>query len=149
MGNPGSQARVGVEERLHPVLVASKDHDELVPLVLNDLQVAEPVQQIRHQQSHGGLPGSRGAGEAHVQVGPGRGEPELLPDPVDQQQRPDLLNPPLHRHQADELPVESSENLVHRGRPALGGERDHGLRGKPPTPVAPAGPAVAGRYPPG
>ena len=76
--------RRGVPDVLADQVVAG-DRDQ-VPAA----QVAEPVQQVGHPQRDRRLAGAGAAGEAHVQGRPGGGEPEPLPDPVDQQQRRDL-----------------------------------------------------------
>jgi len=101
-------------------------------------QVAEPVQQIGHPQRHRGLTGARIAGEAHVQVRPGRFQAEPLPHPVDQQERGDLLDLLLHRNQPDQLIVQGGEHLVDARRPPLLGKGHRGVRaqrlGAPPAP---------------
>jgi hypothetical protein len=74
-------------------------------------QVAELAQQLAHVRGHGRLARARAAGEAHVQAGPGRGEPVAAPEPVDEQQRRDLPDPVLDRRQADELAVQPAEQL--------------------------------------
>ena len=191
--DPGSQAGVGLEEDIHPVLVARENHDELVPLVLHHLkqdldrllaeilaviglvergslvdeqhpahravkhppglrrrlahiladevvahgvhklsllQVAELVQQAGHEQPDRRLSGAWGAGEAHMQIGPGRHQAEPLPHPVDEKERTDLLHLLLHRYQADQLAVERGEHVVDGRGLALGGEGDHRVRRK-------------------
>jgi hypothetical protein len=95
-------------------------------------QVAEPVQKFRHPQGHGGLPGPGRSGEAHVQVGAGRGQAELVPGPVDQEQGRDLLYFPLGRHQPDQVPVEGLEDVLDVARAPLGREGD-GSVGRAPT----------------
>jgi len=91
-------------------------------------QVAEPVQQITHLQRHRGFPGTRLAGKAHVQVRPRGGEAELLPHPIHEQQRGDLLDLLLDRQQADQLPVKGGEHLVDARLPALVPEADRRVR---------------------
>jgi hypothetical protein len=91
-------------------------------------QVTEPEQQVGHLQRHGGLPGARIPGKAHVQVGSGGVEAEPVPDPVDQQQRGDLLDLLLHRDQADQLVVQGGEHVLDVRRLPLLGEGD-GLLG--------------------
>jgi hypothetical protein len=91
-------------------------------------QVTEPEQQVGHLQRHGGLAGARIPGKAHVQVGPGGVEAEPVPDPVDQQQRGDLLDLLLHRDQADQLIVQGGEHVLDVRRLPLLGEGD-GLLG--------------------
>jgi hypothetical protein len=63
-----------------------------------------------------------------VQVGPGRGKAELVPGPVDQEKRRDLLYFPLHRHQPDQVPVEGIEDVTDVCRAPLGREGDSGIR---------------------
>jgi hypothetical protein len=91
-------------------------------------QVAQAVQQISHLQCDSGLPGSRRAGEAHVQVRPGCGQAELLPDPVDQQQRRDLLYLLLHRDETDQFVVQGGEDVVDARGAALVGQGHRGVR---------------------
>src|ERR1700735_2854467 len=83
------------------------------------LGVPEPVQQLRHPQRDRGLAGAGRAGEAHVQVGPRRGQPVALPGLVDEEQRGDLLHPLLDRREADELAVELLDDVVDAGQLAL------------------------------
>jgi hypothetical protein len=62
-----------------------------------------------------------------VQSGPRRGEAELLPDPVDQQQRSDLFDLLLHREEADQFAVQAGEHVIDaRGRTLLR-QRDRGF----------------------
>jgi hypothetical protein len=84
-----------------------------------------------------------------VQVWPGGLEAESLPGPVHQEQQRDVLDPPLHGHQADQVAVECAEHFVDAGGLALLGEHDQGVRGKHAAP--PVGLAVPGcrRTPPG
>ena len=65
---------------------------------LTALQVTKTMQEISHPQRDSGLARPGGTSETHVQVRPGCRQPEPLPDPVDQEQRPDLLYPFLYRH---------------------------------------------------
>jgi hypothetical protein len=88
------------------------------------LQVAEPVQQAGHLQGHRGLPRSRVTGEAHVQVGPGSIQAELMPDPVDQQERGDLRYLLLYRQEAYQFLVQGGEHVLDARRPALVRQRD-------------------------
>jgi len=88
------------------------------------LQVAEPVQQAGHLQGHRGLPRSRVTGEAHVQVGPRSVQAELVPDPVDQQERGDLRDLVLDRQEAYQLLVQGGEHVLDARRPALVRQRD-------------------------
>jgi hypothetical protein len=90
-------------------------------------QVAEPAQQISHPQRHRGLPRSGLAGEAHVQVGPGRLQAEPLPHPVDQQKRGDLFHLLLDRDQADQISVQGPEHLVNTRGAALIGKGHGGV----------------------
>jgi len=140
--DPGAHAGIGLEERVHPVLVAGQDDHQVLALVLHDLEqdldgllpvvalvlravqvvglvdeqhaahgpledllglgrgvpdvladeflagdgdqvpapgVAEPLEQLGHPERHRGLAGTRAAGEAHVQVRPGRDQAEPRP----------------------------------------------------------------------
>ena len=80
-----------------------------------------------------------------MQVRPGRGQAELVPGPVDQEQRRDLLYFPLHRHQPDQVPVEGIEDVVDVGRAPLVREGDRSVRweqvGLVAVPAAPGRPA--------
>ena len=111
-------------------------------------QVAKAVQQVGHPQRHGGLAGPGRAGKAHVQVGPGSLQAELLPGTVNQQQRRDLLHLLLHRDQPDQVGVEGVQHLVDARGAALVGEGDRrvGRQGRrrllPPR--GPRGPRGAG-----
>ena len=78
------------------------------------------------------------AGEAHVQVRPGRGQPEPLPRPVDQQQRADLRDLLLHRDEPDQLAVQRGEQVVDARLRPLRGEGDAGVRRSALAPLAAA-----------
>ena len=92
-------------------------------------QVAQSAQQVGHLQGHRGLSRPRVAGEAHVQVGPGRMQAEPLPYPVDEQQRGDLLDLLLDRDQPDQLLIQGSEYVLDIGIPAFLGQADGRLGG--------------------
>jgi hypothetical protein len=86
--------------------------DQVVPHGVDQMtffQVAEPVQKVCHPQGHGGLSRPGRPGEAHVQVGPGCGQAELVPGPVNQEQCRDLLDFLLHRQQPDQVPSRASK----------------------------------------
>ena len=227
MRDARAHAWVGLEEVIHAVLVSSKDHHELVPLVLHHLhqdvdallavvlgvfcavqgvglvdeqhsahralenllglrrgvsdvlthkviahgmhemtflQVAKPVEQVGHHQRNCGLPGSRRPGEAHMQVRPGRRQPEPLPRPVDQQQRTDFLHLFLHRDEPDQFGVQCGEQVIDACGPPFTDEGDGGIRLErfvpPASPPASGGlrhrgprgcrpPGMGTRHPPG
>ncbi len=89
--------------------------DEVVARAGDDgraLDVAETVQELGDAHRNGGLAGARVAGERHVQRRPVGGEADFLPEPVDDEQRGDLLDPLLDRLEGDELAVEPGEHLV-------------------------------------
>ena len=87
-----------------PHQVVARDRDQ-VPFP----RIAERVQDFGHAQGDGGLAGSGVAGEAHVQRGRARLQPDRAAQLVDHQQRGDFAHARLHRHQADELALERLE----------------------------------------
>lgn len=93
-------------------------------------QVAKPVQQIRHPQRHRGLAGAWRPGKAHVQIRPRGGDAELVPGPVNELQRCDLLDLVLDRHKPDEVVVERRQKAIDIGILALCVEADGGVRRK-------------------
>jgi hypothetical protein len=78
--------------------------------------VAEPVQDFRHAHGDGGLAGARIAGEAHVQrrrAVRAIGRETCLPaQRLDEQERADVADAALHRHEPDELVVELLQHLA-------------------------------------
>ena len=101
---------LGLGRRVPDVLphqvVAGDRHQ--VPL----LDVAEPVQDLRHPQRDGRLARARVARERHVQRRRLRRQVRLAPQPVDHEQRRDLADARLDRPQRDELGVELVEHRV-------------------------------------
>jgi hypothetical protein len=75
------------------------------------LDVAEPVQHLRHLHRDGRLPGAGVAGERHVQRRPLRGQADLPAELVDQEQRRDLADAGLDGLERDQLAVELVEHL--------------------------------------
>jgi hypothetical protein len=115
------RARRGLTDELADEIVSHGVHQMAL------FQITQPVQHVSHAQRHRGLAGTRGAGEAHVQVRPGRLQAEPLPRPVDQEQGGDLEDVLLHRHQADKFPVEGGQDAIYACGPALLSESDGGV----------------------
>ena len=101
---------LGLRRRVPDVLphqvVAGDRHQ--VPL----LDVAEPVQDLRHPQRDGRLARAGVARERHVQRRRLGRQVRLAPQPVDHEQRRDLADARLDRPQRHELPVELVEHRV-------------------------------------
>ncbi len=104
------------------------------------LHVPEPVQQLGHPQRHRRLAGARRAGEAHVQIGPRRGQPEPPPRPVHEQQGRDLLDPLLHHGQANQIPLQPRENLLNTRRRPLISKRHRRIHRQHHRPIPPPRP---------
>ncbi len=113
----------GVTDVLAHQVVAGHRHDVALA------HVAEPVEDPRHLHGHRGLPGARVAGEAHVQSRRLRRETHARAHLLDQQQRGDLADAPLHRLQADQVAVDLVEDLAEPGLLELAREVDSGGRG--------------------
>jgi len=79
-----------------------------------------------------------------VHVRPGCLKAKLLPRPVDQEQRRDLLDLLLDRDEPDQVVVKGREDLVDVRRLALVGEADRGIRRQQVSPlIAPQQPPAA------
>jgi hypothetical protein len=75
------------------------------------LDVAEAGEDLCHAQCHSRLSGTGVAGEAHVQGRPLRGEPDLAPQRVDDEQGGDLADAHLDRLERHELAVQALEHV--------------------------------------
>mmetsp|Transcript_12289 Transcript_12289/g.21049 ORF Transcript_12289/g.21049 Transcript_12289/m.21049 type:complete len:465 (-) Transcript_12289:36-1430(-) len=97
----------GVANVLANQVVARRDHD------VAGAAVAHALQDLPHAQRNRGLPGARGAGEAHVQRRHRGLEAELEAHLVDDEQRRDLAHAHLHRKEADQVVVQLLKDLLH------------------------------------
>jgi hypothetical protein len=110
--------RRGVADVLADEVVA-RDRDEMSPS-----HVAELVQDLSHARGDCGLARSGIAGEAHVQGWRLRGEAELRPDPLDEQERCDFPDALLDRLKPDQLVIELLEDGAYARLGELVGKPD-------------------------